>query len=136
MRARRRKGGSTRQHLRGASRDSPPFFDATPCRDVRQPEQHGRVAGWGGGEDLALGGLQADLELLDLARPAEFFGFGDAFLETRCDRLQSVELGGIDAEHGAADAGVLVFAAGSVFEPANRSVQGARFELWYYIDVY
>jgi hypothetical protein len=33
------------------------------------------------------GGLQADVELLDLARAAVFLGLGDAFLEAACDRL-------------------------------------------------
>jgi hypothetical protein len=58
--------------------------------------------------ELAGGGGEADLESFGFAGPAFAFGFGDAGAEVVADLLQSVPLGGVDAQEGAPDAGMLV----------------------------
>ena len=63
------------------------------------------------GEFLVCPG-EADLESFGFAGPAFAFGFGDAGVEVVADLLQSVPLGGVDAQEWAADAGVLVDAGG------------------------
>ena len=62
--------------------------------------------------DFAGGGGEADLESFGFAGPAFAFGFGDAGVEVVADLLEAVPLGGVDAEEGASDAGVLVDAGG------------------------
>jgi hypothetical protein len=53
--------------------------------------------------DFAGGGGEADLESFGFAGPAFAFGFGDAGVEVVADLLQSVALGGVDAQEGAAE---------------------------------
>ena len=68
-------------------------------RHCRVTEQHGSIAGRGGGQNLVLGCLKADFELFCLAGPAARFGLGDSLGEADGDRFQSVELSGVDAQH-------------------------------------
>lgn len=79
--------------------------------------------------EFVAGSLHGDGQLGDLPGPATLLGFDDAFFEVGDDRGQPVELGGVDSEYGAAQAGVFVFAAGAVgagaaaqFDPAQGEV--------------
>src|SRR5690242_13339337 len=66
------------------------------------------------GGELGAGGGEADLEAFGFAEPAVDAGLGDAVGEVPDDLGEAVAGGGVGAEHGAADAGVLVGAGGSV----------------------
>lgn len=54
--------------------------------------------------EFVVGGVEADFEPFGFAGPALAFGFGDAGEEVVADLLKAGPLGGVDAEHGAADA--------------------------------
>ena len=70
----------------------------------------------GGGQvglgEFAGGGVEADAESFGFAGPVFAFGLGDAGLGVVADLFEAVALGGVDAEHGAAD--VLGDAVGAV----------------------
>jgi hypothetical protein len=87
----------------------------------------------GGGQvglgDFVVGGVEADLESFGFAGLALAFGFGDAGLEVVADLFEAVPLGGVDAEHGAADAGVLVEAVGGVGASAVAEGDAAALEV-------
>jgi hypothetical protein len=86
----------------------------------------GGVVGLG---ELAGGGGEADLESFGFAGPAFAFGFGDAGVEVVADLLQAVALGGVDAQEGAPDAGVLVDAWCRVGAPAVAEGDAAALEV-------
>ena len=72
---------------------------------------------------------ETDGELLDLTGPAALLGFGHAFAEVLGNRVKPVKLCGVHAEHGTADAGVLMFAGrpvgagtGAELDPPQREV--------------
>lgn len=58
------------------------------------------------GDQLAGGFVEAGLEALDFAEPAVEIGFGDAVAQVRDDLDQAWAGAGVDAEAGAADAGL------------------------------
>jgi len=91
----------------------------------RVPAGGGRV----GLGELCDGGGEADLEAFRLAGPAFTFCLGDACGEAGADVAESLPLGGVDAEHRAADAAVLVDAAGSVCPAAVAEGEFAAFEV-------
>ena len=66
---------------------------------------------------------------MDFARPAAFFCLGDAFSQVLSDRVESSELGGVDAEDGTADAGVFVLAGGAVGAGAGAELDPAECEV-------
>lgn len=91
------------------------------------------VAGSVDADEFVLGGLEAGLESLDFTEPAVGSGLLDAFCEVVDDLDEVGACPGVDAEHGAADAGVFVFAGGAVgsaavaeFEFADLGVAGIR----------
>src|SRR5215471_9243030 len=71
----------------------------------------------------------ADLEAFCFAGPAFVFCLGDACGEAGADVAEPVPLGGVDAEHRAADAAVLVDAAGSVGPAAVAEGELAALEV-------
>src|SRR5215510_3725865 len=82
---------------------------------------HAQVGGGvpaGGGRvglgEFCAGGGEADLESFGFAGPAFAFCLGDACGEAGADIAEPLPLGGVNAEHRAADAAVLVDAAGAV----------------------
>jgi hypothetical protein len=81
------------------------------------------------GGEFAVGGVEADLESFDFAEPAVDAGFGDAVGEVLDDADEAASGGGVGAEHGAADAGVLVGAGGSVGAPAGAELELALLEV-------
>jgi hypothetical protein len=56
-------------------------------------------------------------------------GFGDPFGEVADDLGQPVALSGVDPEHGAADAGVFVFAGAAVGAGAGAELELAQGEV-------
>ncbi len=64
--------------------------------------------------ELVFSAGKADLQALDLPDPALVVRLGDALLKVQSDLLEPVDLGGVGPEQGAADARVLVLAAGAV----------------------
>lgn len=62
------------------------------------------LLGSAGSGELRGCGVAADPESFDFAEPAVGLGFGDAVVEVGDDLFQAMVLGGIDAQHRAADA--------------------------------
>jgi len=79
--------------------------------------------------ELVFGAGVADFEAFCFAGPALAFGLGDAGGEAVSYFLKPVPLGGVDAQHRAADAAVLVDAAGSVCPPAVAEGELAALEV-------
>lgn len=69
--------------------------------------------------ELGHRGVEADLKFFDLAEPAVGAGLADALAEVLDDLDEAWPLARIHLEDGAADAGVLVLAGGSVRSPAG-----------------
>jgi hypothetical protein len=95
-------------------------------------EADGLEPAGGGGiglSEFVVGGGEADLESFGFAGPAFAFGFGDAGEEVVADFFEAVPLGGVDAQEGAADAGVLVDAAGAVGSAAVAEGDAAALEV-------
>jgi hypothetical protein len=76
----------------------------------------GSAVGRGPAEAVELGGggVETDLESFDFAEPAVAASFAGAFAEVLDDLDEAAPLAGDDLEDRAADAGVFVFAGGSV----------------------
>src|ERR1700679_1908676 len=91
----------------------------------RVPAGGGRV----GLGELRVGAGEADLEAFCFAGPAFVFCLGDACGEAGADVAEPVALGGVDAEHRAADAAVLVDAAGAVCPAAFAEGELAALEV-------
>ena len=79
--------------------------------------------------ELGVGCGEADLQSFGLAGPAFAFGLGDAGGEAVADFLEPLPLGGVDAQQRAADAAVLVDAAGSVGPAAVAEGELAALEV-------
>ena len=78
---------------------------------------------------LAVGGGEADLESFGFAGPLLAFCFGDAGQKVVTDFFQPPALGGVDSQEGAANAGVLVGAAGGVCAAAVAECDAAALEV-------
>lgn len=61
--------------------------------------------------EFHFGAVERDPQPFGVAEPAVLFGFSDAFFEVVDDVLEPVDLAGIRAEKGTAEAGVFVLAA-------------------------
>src|SRR5579863_6174665 len=87
----------------------------------------------GGGQvglgEFAGGGGEADAESFGFAGPAFALCFGDAGHEVVADFFEAVALGGVDSQERAADAGVLVNAAGGVCASAVAECDAAALEV-------
>jgi hypothetical protein len=95
-------------------------------------EVGGRAAAGGersGLGDLGVGGGEADLESFGFAGPAFAFCFGDAAGDAVAYLSEPVPLIGVDAEHRAADAAVLVDAGGAVGSAAVAECELAALEV-------
>src|SRR6266545_3464953 len=93
-----------------------------------------RHHGWLGQESahllqLLLGGVEADLEPLDLAEPAPLVGLVEAVLQVGDDGQQAGLLEWVGVQHRAADAGVLVAAGGAVGPRAGAKLDLASGEV-------
>src|SRR6266550_3796873 len=80
--------------------------------------------------ELGSGGVEADVKSLDLAEPPVVAGLGDAVCEVADDRDEAWPLLRVDAQHGTADAGVLVFAGAAVGPSAGAQFQLAQLEVF------
>src|SRR3954469_15719426 len=81
------------------------------------------------GGDLVVRCAEVDLQALDFAEPAVESGLGDPLGEVVDDLDEAVALGGVDAQHRAADAGVFVFAGGAVGPGAGAELELAQSEV-------
>jgi len=76
------------------------------------------------GDERGLGAAQADAQAFDLAEPSVVAGLADPLPQIGGDLGEAVALARVDAEHGAAHAGVFVLAGAAVGAGA-----GAEFDL-------
>lgn len=79
--------------------------------------------------ELGFGRGEADAQASGFANPALVFGLGDASGQVVADLFQPWALGGVDAQQGAADAGVLVLAGRAVGAAALAQGDLATFEV-------
>jgi hypothetical protein len=79
--------------------------------------------------EFAVRGGEADAESSGFAGPSFAFCFGDAGEEVVADFFEAVALGGVDAEEGASDAGVLVDAGCRVCASAVAECDAAALEV-------
>lgn len=81
------------------------------------------------GGQLGSGGVEADLETLDLTEPPVLLGLGDALLEILGDLFETVALSWGNAKYRAANAGMFMIARRPVGPAAGAELEFAELEV-------